>query len=372
MRMGWLVLWGLFAEIILQVAVPPLEACLAETPLQKLAGSLPPQGSDMRQLVINFVGSALAGFAAAAETTHWVEPEVSGGDPDRSESKIGTVWPMSCWSDDADCQARMIHGIKNGFVVVWTSYVAMVEHIGEMLDVGDWRAALYDFLMSFLGGPLVFILALLLGQSMRVRFRSACFPCRCCCVRRRGIAATPIGTCVFVISVGLVFLGLLMEEHYQAQGDSAMDIEISAGHGPQREQTWMVPGAVSLRWQLPWGLLSVSVAMLLASYIEKLTQDWQLLQQTLPGIDWPAVVQNVMALFVGHFIFCFEKEVLSEKALLRLKKTRQAFAGTCSAYARFSEIIGSAVLSRNWRVVWSNLVVNAYFAGMSVILVLVT
>merc|ERR1711920_105397 len=101
---------------------------------------------------------------------------------------------------------------KEGFVPVLTSYLAAVEHMGELLLRGDIFAMFLVFTMVLIGGPTLYGFTLLLGRSLKRRLDyvkptivvAAAQP-----ARKRRFIGVKLALCATTIAIS--FFGLLIE-----------------------------------------------------------------------------------------------------------------------------------------------------------------
>lgn len=390
--------WAFLAEVVSQVFLPPLTRLVYRLPGPAAVLRLFPERVNTNIILLNHVGAILAGLVTAlAEDRTAIRRFAGDSDSD------GEFWHDS---DDeqqdsllpgkadghagkqgrhrrrggrrgASMAERCADGFKRGFVAVLTSYLAAVEHMGELLEQQDHGAAALVFLGSFVGGPALFTGAVIAGR----RFARWAWPRKEATsehqdaneIHKRLMGLQAHGALNFI---GEDPVGVVLK--MPRPSDQVGDVSLTTGPlavSTVETQT-PAPGETMpitlLWWQLPWGLLSVGLALVVADRVSILMeQHTQMLQAYVPGVDCPTVAANAATLVFGHAMVLAESCVFAQESLARLVKVHSTVGGTLSAYGGFAEAVAWPALAGQWRRALLNWVVHAYLALMGAYFVII-
>lgn len=390
--------WAFLAEVLLQVFLPPL---------MRMAYDLWPvvmhdflsETVNSNIIMLNHAGAILAGLVTAfaedprAKANSWddsdSEIELSGAcsdDDDQQEAlipakgnlgkprkgKLGVTLAQEC----ADAFTR-------GFVAVLTSYLAVVEHLGELLIEAEYAGAAYVFVGSFIGGPVFFIGAVFSGRQISrwVSSRYDAGAPRSAAEANQRLLGLQLLLSVVIIAVST--LGMMLEASGSLNfiGDDPVGISIRqtrsralSMEAPEGLPAGLPSGLPSrlLWWQLPCGLFSVGVALVISDKVAALAaMHTKALQGYLPSVDLAAAIANASTLVFGHAMVLVESSAFTPDSVARLMKVHSTLGGTLSAYSGFTEAVAKPALLGEWRRALINWILHSLLAVMGAYFVII-
>jgi len=346
-------LWAYVATTVSVVLLPPF---IEATPRPRVLNYVLPLEVDAGLLTINYTGALGAGLVAAI-----LESADAFGLSQEDSSVLATL-----------------KAFRGGFLSQLTSYLAVVEHMGELLKRRHFPQALLTFSGIYVVGPILFTVSLVLWRMFWRRHGTRIW-------KRSSPRAEPssngilsssarekqgklkrIRTVLVGGTISICLMGLIADEmNPDLFPEVEAEVKMQVGQGlPGRwkKATYRRVMDLGMRWDLPANFACTSVAFLLAELITILINSGSWLQELAPSINWVAVSLNAISLLIWLIFFKIEQITISDQKFSFLYTIHEASGGAISCYASFAEAVALPALSGNWKGAVANWVINAYIA----------
>lgn len=362
------ILWALLAEAACQVLVPICEKALGRVWCFQAVAEGVSSEIDFSILVVSMLGVVFAGLAGPFTEEHNSQNCSGMGDESMGESgnagtAIGGMPSEVLVRNEQLLQGsttkHLSAGFMRGFVPIFNSYVAVVEHVGDLIRDGEFRAGVAVFIVIFFGGPILYTLVLLATRLALARWRSS--------------LAQPQERCVVIRNLRIiqVVLGLALVA-ITALGFAANPLRSPEPMGPSPRHM-MSATARALWWELPCGLMCVLIAFWIAERLEVVTDSWKTNCRHLceESVHFPSVAANALSLALGHLLFLIESLVAAPEILAGLARVHFSAVSAISSYGGFAVSVGESALRGEWRASFANLAINCYIAALGAAIVLI-